>query len=331
MSVQRALIAFVMVLLVSLTGCNKDDDSGKVKGENPSDLSGMSKRERALDLDKWNSYVDLSGEYESVVLDYVDDYFKHFDEEYVKPEGAFNYRHNIRLSRPNMDALAAAAISNAGKAPQTDFDKLALTYAESLKALWAAAQAAEEYYGNKQYVDDGHAKGPELHSALMTAYDAWDSASDSFYEVMEKMGVERRALEYEEMRKEGMDVRAAMINMIIQGRRLADELERQNIPDEGVVALDLAAFRPVYDAMSAAQKELEERVADRSQLKKNGLPESDSKRMTDAAKEYKRRAAGFLDKAQNGEKIYPGCMCTPKDIAKAFDSVSNHFNSAVTK
>jgi len=331
MSVKHLLLTLVMVLLASVTGCDKDDDSGKGEGKSASSASGTAKKEQSPDLDKWNSYVDLSNTYEPVVMGYVNDYFDNFEEEYVKPEGAFNYRQSSRLSKPDMDALAAAAVTNAGKAPQTDFDKLALAYAESLKTLWAAAQAAEAYYGNKHYVDDGHAKGPELHSALMTAYNAWDSASGTFYAAMDKQDGERRAREYEEMRKAGMDVRAAMINMIMQGEKLIDEIGRQNIPDEGVVTLDLAAFRPVYDAMSAAQKELEERVADQSQLKKNGLSESDSKRMADTAKDFKRRAADFLDKAQNGEKVYPGCRCAPKDLAKTFDSMITYFNLAVTK
>ena len=333
----RAWAAAVCLLLpVLLGGCDENKNEGAGSGTQAAAPKDGPVKQDSLETEKWNSYVAFGNKLgNSMVVSFFEGYFKNFDptQPYKKPGSGFAFKENrgsVSILTDDVPALIDAAIASSAKQPQTDLDRAVAAFAPSVKELWVNIGEANKYYINKIYIDDSFAQGEKLHTKIMEAYKTFGPANEQFRQAMNAHDLELVEKDLRTFKEEGKTCRWASLRIVVLGRKLVNEMNRQNITENNVRSLDLAAYRPFYDELTAGVKELEAIAGNAEALKKEGIPDYDAKSMLTESLEFKRLAAALIEESQKPKDYRrdpsKDRYFTPKFIPDALNMVVTRYN-----
>ena len=340
MNIRTFAATLCMVSLFLLSACG--DDTKETTQSSQGTLAAQGGKETSTteanpEMEKWNGYVAFGNKLTSYeVSPTLEAYFKLFDpsQPYSKPGNSFVYPRSMRtlgVSDPKeMENLADAAIAFAAKQPQTELDRAVAAFAPVMKELWVDISDADEYYSNKNYVDDSFALGEKLHNKIMAAFAAYGPAYEQFSRAMDARDLELIEQELGTFKEQGKNCRWASLRMIVLGRKLMNELNRQEITgNENIRSLDLAKFRPFYDDFAAGLKDLEAAAGDADALKQEGIPDYAAESMVSAAVQVKKAAATFIEESQKPPaKFDPSTyqFVSTKNLLQDLNMMVNRYN-----
>lgn len=290
------LAAMLTAACLFLSACN--DDGGKPSASNDA---------KAAEAAKWNAYVSLSndsGGFMSRMASYFAvfgaDAEPHVDSSTVAAFLGGRQTPVSFLKRIPQD-VCDSVITEAGKTPQSELDKKALAYAQSIRAIWTTFKDVLSYYEAKSYADDGLAKGRQLHAAMLSEFGELQRTHESFSIAMTEQNTLNMLRDAKDMRAEGMKLTPAALEFVVAARAVSAELERQQLTEDTVYTLDTAAFKPQYDELVKALTEVQTAGDDKAQMEKEGLDAGRVETVVSYAKKIKGSATGIMELAAKGE------------------------------
>lgn len=166
---------------------------------------------------------------------------------------------------------------------------------------------AAAYYNDKRYVDDAYAKGKELHKRIVPGLEALKPLLRTFSVEIAALEARQKQDSLQDLRAEGLPVRAAMAAVVYVCQDLCAELQRQKVSGKNMLELDLSAHKAPHAALSVAVDALEKAIQDPGQLRKEGLPGSSAmKAYLDDARAVRTSAAGIIERVQKREAVSKG-------------------------
>lgn len=322
-AVRFTLSISALILCLFMAACNDDK-------EKQSSFTS----EKSSETEKWNAYVSLSNESNSFI-DNAAFYFSIFGtgvEPEVDSSRVDKFIHNMQARYRVMERIgatsSASAVAQAEKLPQSDLDKKALAFANSVKALWECFREVHGYYEAKSYADDKLAKGKLLHSRMLAIFAELQPAYKNFSIAMTDQNRKNMLRDAKQMRVEGMRVVPAALEFMVAARAASAEMERQQLTEDTVYKLDATAFKPYYDDLVKALAEMEAAGADKAQIEKEKLYEDRVESVVSYAKKIKASATSIQELAAKGEpkkdvpiweRPQPSIMNSPKNTPKDFD------------
>lgn len=254
--------------------------------------------------DKNNSYVILfnviTGELDNAVNHYFDSIG---EEEYLPEKEGFRYEPFAFSSATGQAINEAAAFPD--KEPKLLIDPSVAAIQPVAKKVWDLLREADAYYAGAAYKSDNFARGKELHAVIDAATDELWPLLEVFHSHIDRMGEQVLTQEIKDRLAEKYFISAALMQTMMQSKAVLFWLNRQDIGDRNIRELDVAAFRPQYDALAQALANLEAAAKKNSPLQE-GLRATDVQSFIGAATTLKTCAANMVTLAQNAKKKKPG-------------------------
>ena len=141
-------------------------------------------------------------------------------------------------------------------------DTLARRYAQTGEALVPLLDRARLYYDQKDYKDDGYAKGREMHGPLVAAYREFRAAGEALRAEVRRFGEEERDKEMAALKEAGRMLRYNVMLNLKQARQTLEFLRAQLQEKHDADKIDSVALKGWNDAMDgtlAAIRELKEK------------------------------------------------------------------------
>ncbi len=324
-TLKHALLCLTALLALTAAGCSDEEKTPAAQA--PANPSPQAQTEAALEMEKWNSYVDLANFVDPVVRYYLASYMEHFPgSRYTRPGASFHYDfEDVRNPVVAPEKAIRAARSNAHKGTAHELDILVQLYAPALDSLYRVLRESNDYYMSKDFLHDGFARGKELHARVVEAAKAYAPLEEAFFTALKDE--EARMLEREivALRQNGHRVQPAMLMVIAQGRRMEAELGRRERPQP-----NLDRLRPFYDELSEALSELEATVADPVQIDQEGLDRKNTLEMLDSARELQHAAATLLENVQEPEPELTTVEISSGDYSRELESLTEQYNALIT-
>jgi hypothetical protein len=134
-----------------------------------------------------------------------------------------------------------------------ELDDAATAYATALKALAPVVNDASDYFEQKRNLDDGGARGAELHPGLMAAFDAFLAADGRLRSQVDIRNRARKEARLAELEKDPAqrDLYLARRMML-----LAEDVVKMTDVDD-IQTIDAAAFAAKVDELDRSYKDLD--------------------------------------------------------------------------
>lgn len=222
------------------------------------------------ELELYNAYVDTCNMMRDEMTDSLNTYYDN-----VIYQEEFQYSQSEYFC----NAIPEAAISAAdtafrlatAKPEKDDLDKAYLDLYPQLKERVATVNAIAEYTGQKGYLDDGYAKGKELHGKLWAATQTYDALEEAFLEKMDAAADAHKQENLKRLKEEGAVALYTMTVTLDAAQELLSGIYQQDVYEQNVTTLDIEALQPAYDAYEKALAECAAALADEEQVLSEGL------------------------------------------------------------
>ncbi len=322
MLIRLFIILFVVFLL---TGCPADPPEG-------GSSAGTSRQE---EIEKWNTYVDLSNNLETELNPALQNYFRLFgySPEYIptdRPEFAADILSamvaNQELAREIDQALAKAAGSD------NDLDQATYEMSLHLKQLWAGLVKARDYYAGGGAAPEDYAAMRETHASIFQAYQGLEATRVRFWDVLSKEDAERRKRDIQNMADQGLALRPAMLRLLDSGQALQDLLSGRNITSATLASLNLDDFRPLNDAFALSIADFDLLENETENPAQEGLKAEDLERFSRQAWETLAAANQLIERRQNkdpGEAGADEAVGTPEHFGRELGELVDLYNEIV--
>lgn len=295
----KYVVLFVLLSLVALTGC-----FGETQDETTSQgPQGAGKKE---EIEKWNLYVDLSNYLEADLNPALDDYLRLFgySPEY-RPADEPEYIADLLSAMVASQELAGKIDKALAKAAKADDDLDQATYEVGLqlKQLWASLAKARDYYSMPLGRPTDEAAAREVHANIYEDYMALESSRGRFWELLSKEDAERRKRDIQEMGRQGLSLRPAMLKLLDDGQALQDLLISRNINSASLRNLNPADYRPLYDRFAASIAEFDQLLDKTGNPAGEGLNPADLEKFSQHAWVTLASANQLIEYLQGGNPI----------------------------
>jgi hypothetical protein len=244
---------------------------------------------------KLQGYIDCINNHSSRVHDSVDYYLKWIEDPAVGPTGKeTNIYTPYEISHPQTCADGVKTSADA-EPEDADLEAAGTAFAETLVETAALINDAHKYYDEKNYKDDGFAKGKELHPKLMAAYEKFSAADKKLREIV---GTQNDALQERELASVEKEMGKSILwynkKVMILSKKLMNAGDVEVTPE---LKLDLEAFDPLL-------KEFETVLEEAQTYAKANKAETDSVTMyssfLDAAEQMKKTAKELARRKRDG-------------------------------
>jgi hypothetical protein len=199
----RATTSFLLLafLLTPLLGCKRIVQEA-IKAKEKEGVAAASQAGQKVDDDtalgeKLNGYIrDCLNRYSKSVHSAEERYFSWADSK-KGPSGKERNVYGIYdISLDPESCKTAIAKSNAALPKKPDIEKLADAYSAALVAVVPVVNDAHKYYERGDYKDDKMAKGKQMHTKLVSAFESFDKADTELSQLVEQVqeDLDRREL-----------------------------------------------------------------------------------------------------------------------------------------
>lgn len=272
-------------------------------GKNKNDTANIEALEEAMEIEKYNAYVQLNnymtGRLEQVLTRYFE---KLGDGE--QPIIGKHFSFTMLSVSANDKSALNKQFGYADKTPAfPTVDPAVVKLKPVMNELVAILSEAHDYYETKGYVDDNFAKSKELHTKIVKAADGYYAASGEFLKAMASMGAERRQESLKKYQDNDQQLRYSALKFLMDAQALSAEMEEQGVTAKNILDLDMGKFKAKYDVLVEDLTNLTQLSQDAMRAKKEGLRSDLVEDYVDEAKEVKVAASEIIERVNKKSAV----------------------------
>ncbi|MGD8189079.1 DUF3829 domain-containing protein [Brevibacillus ginsengisoli] len=253
-------------------------------------------------LDKFNAYVEFSNALSNMNVQlekYVDEFGKNRQ---PRIDNHFSFTF-ASISDNDLDNLKVGfAYAHATPAYQS-VDATIEQMQPVVNNLTSVINKAHTYYETKGYLDDQFAKCKQYHSELIQSIEVYEELSRSYFKEFKKVENEFHSLQLQKFKDAGSNAPYYALKFLMDVESLSDELSKQGITAQNMLALNMATFKPKYDQVAEDLDHLLMLVDKPEEARKAGYDPYSLKRYADTAKDVKIAAASLIERVNKKKAV----------------------------
>jgi len=206
-----------------------------------------------------------------------------------------------------------------------------------LKELKAVTDSMTNYYGKKEYLADGVAKGQQLHTNFLKIYKRYKESSDSFKVEVANKSRERMQKILETYKNEGSLIKYNLTILINSCEDFVDKMDNQKISMTTFIKGDLGKLKKAQQNILVASANFQKAIANEKQLKKENYTKEKLEIFNKQLVEFEKSVTIFIkeieksksiNKSEIENKVYTEDMAgTPNDVIKKYNKLVNDYNN----
>lgn len=206
-----------------------------------------------------------------------------------------------------------------------------------LKELKTVTDSMANYYGKKEHLTDGFAKGQQLHTDFLKIYKKYKESSKVFKTEVANKSKERMQKILETYKKEGSLIKYNLTVLINSCENFVDKMDNQKISMTTFIKGDLEKLKKAQQNISVASNNFQKAIANEKQIKKENYTKEKLEIFNKQLAEFEKSVTIFIkeveksktmDKNEIEKKVYTEDMAgTPNDVIKKYNKLVNDYNN----
>ena len=206
-----------------------------------------------------------------------------------------------------------------------------------LKELKAVTDSMTNYYGKKEHLADGFAKGQQLHTNFLKIYKKYKESSDAFKTEVANKSKERMQKILETYKNEGSLIKYNLTILINSCEDFVDKMDNQKISMTTFIKGDLGKLKKAQQNILVASTNFQKAIANEKQLKKENYTKEKLEIFNKQLAEFEKSVTIFIkeieksksmSKSEIEKKVYTEDMTgTPNDVIKKYNKLVNDYNN----
>ena len=206
-----------------------------------------------------------------------------------------------------------------------------------LKELKAVTDSMTNYYGKKEHLADGFAKGRQLHINFLKIYKKYKENSDSFKAEVANKSKERMQKILETYKNEGSLIKYNLTILINNCEDFVDKMDNQKLSMTTFIKGDLGKLKKAQQNILVASANFQKAIANEKQLKKENYTKEKLEIFNKQLAEFEKSVTIFIkeieksksiNKSEIENKVYTEDMAgTPNDVIKKYNKLVNDYNN----
>jgi hypothetical protein len=221
-------------------------------------------------VEKWNSYVDLANELETLFLPALSAYLETFGHspEYQPIQGSGLIANYFLVLMESPEDFSRT-LERAGKAAADQGDELDRAVQELvpyLEALWADLGRSRNWHLSRRVEarenqdETGELRArldspEEVHARIFASYQGFAATYERFRAALTRAGQARRQKDIQVLREKGLVIQPALLEILDAGQSLQDYLNVRQV--SGAAPVKPEELRPFLDRLESVAKTLE--------------------------------------------------------------------------
>ena len=206
-----------------------------------------------------------------------------------------------------------------------------------LKELKTVTDSMTNYYGKKEHLADGFAKGRQLHINFLKIYKKYKENSDSFKAEVANKSKERMQKILETYKNEGSLIKYNLTILINSCEDFVDKMDNQKLSMTTFIKGDLGKLKKAQQNILVASANFQKAIANEKQLKKENYTKEKLEIFNKQLAEFEKSVTIFIkeieksksmSKSEIEKKVYTEDMTgTPNDVIKKYNKLVNDYNN----
>ena len=206
-----------------------------------------------------------------------------------------------------------------------------------LKELKTVTDSMTNYYGKKEHLADGFAKGQQLHTNFLKIYKRYKESSDAFKMEVANKSKERMQKILETYKNEGSLIKYNLTILINSCEDFVDKMDNQKISMTTFIKGDLGKLKKAQQNILAASANFQKAIANEKQLKKENYTKEKLEIFNKQLAQFEKSVTIFIkeiekskstSKSEIEKKVYTEDMTgTPNDVIKKYNKLVNDYNN----
>ena len=206
-----------------------------------------------------------------------------------------------------------------------------------LKELKTVTDSMTNYYGKKEHLADGFAKGQQLHTNFLKIYKRYKESSDAFKMEVANKSKERMQKILETYKNEGSLIKYNLTILINSCEDFVDKMDNQKLSMTTFIKGDLGKLKKAQQNILVASANFQKAIANEKQLKKENYTKEKLEIFNKQLAEFEKSVTIFIkeieksksmSKSEIEKKVYTEDMTgTPNDVIKKYNKLVNDYNN----
>ena len=206
-----------------------------------------------------------------------------------------------------------------------------------LKELKTVTDSMTNYYGKKEHLADGFAKGRQLHINFLKIYKKYKENSDSFKAEVANKSKERMQKILETYKNEGSLIKYNLTILINNCEDFVDKMDNQKLSMPTFIKGDLGKLKKAQQNILVASANFQKAIANDEQLKKENYTKEKLEVFNKQLAEFEKSVTIFIKEVEKSKslskediekKVYTEDMAgTPNDVIKKYNKLVNDYNN----
>ena len=206
-----------------------------------------------------------------------------------------------------------------------------------LKELKTVTDSMTNYYGKKEHLADGFAKGQQLHTNFLKIYKRYKESSDAFKMEVANKSKERMQKILETYKNEGSLIKYNLTILINSCEDFVDKMDNQKISMTTFIKGDLGKLKKAQQNILAASANFQKAIANEKQLKKENYTKEKLEIFNKQLAQFEKSVTIFIRELEKNKslninqiekKIYSeNSAGTPNDVIKNYNKLVNDYNN----
>ena len=206
-----------------------------------------------------------------------------------------------------------------------------------LKELKTVTDSMANYYGKKEHLTDGFAKGQQLHTNFLKIYKKYKDNSDAFKTEVANKSKERMQKILETYKNEKSLIKYNLTILINSCEDFVDKMDNQKISMTTFIKGDLGKLKKAQQNILTASANFQKSITNEKQLKKENYTKEKLEIFNKQLAEFEKSVALFIkevekskaiSKSEIEKKVYTEDMAgTPNDVIKKYNKLVNDYNN----
>lgn len=291
-----SFIITIIVLGTLLSACSANSSTADQAA------SGITSGE-SNKIEKYNAYVGLNNLMTSRINEVLVHYFKKFGvEEQPVIEKNLSFI-MLGVAETERGVIDKANGYTASQPAFANVDPVVVKLTPVIKDLLSVLDDMKAYYDSRGYVDDDFKKGKQLHTKLVKANNAYETAAKQYFTALQKLDNEQRQAQLQQLKDKDQQIRYTALKFMIDAEATAIEMDEQGITAGNVLKLDMKKFKAKYDMMTKDLNELMTIAKDKKQIEKEGANSFSIENYVRSATEAKVAASKIIERINKKQPV----------------------------
>ena len=294
------------------------------------------KKVKNEEMEKYNSYIEIHNNLTNI------------DDEISKYVGVAGEGKEINIQEMGaLESVPVIKIDNAviqkleknikSKFKMEKLDNSSKKLLPILKELKIVTDSMTNYYGKKEHLADGFAKGQQLHTNFLKIYKRYKEDSDAFKTEVANKSKERMQKILETYKNEGSLIKYNLTILINSCENFVDKMDNQKISMTTFIRGDLGKLKKAQQNILTASANFQKTITHEKQLKKENYTKEKLEIFNKQLAEFEKSVTIFIkeveksksmSKSEIEKKVYTEDMTgTPNDVIKKYNKLVNDYNN----